>query len=49
MKRSHAIAPWPLVLIFLAAPAWADSPTASEAYNNGAAFYHAGKIEDAAK
>ncbi|MCZ6628060.1 MAG: tetratricopeptide repeat protein, partial [SAR324 cluster bacterium] len=49
MKRSLAIASWALVFLFLAAPAWAGSPTAAEAFNKGVSFYDAGRFEDAAK
>ncbi len=49
MKRSLAIAAWALVFLFLAAPAWAGSPTAAEAFNKGVSFYDAGRFEDAAK
>ena len=49
MKRSFAITIWTLVLLFLAAPAWADSPTALEEFKKGISFELAGKYIEAAK
>lgn len=49
MKRSLAIATGALVLLFLAAPAWADPLTALEAYKKGISFDLAGKRIEAAK
>ncbi len=49
MKRSLAIAAWAPVLLFFAAPAWADSNTAEEVLAKGNAFASDGKFEEAAK